>query len=241
MSPRFYYDIEQGSEAWLRLRLASITASGITPIFKQDNDVELYARGGISYIRNKVDEAIFQEIKFFETDATRHGHTHEPTAAEEYEKLYNVKTSIVAFVELEPGIACSPDRLVGDDGLLEIKCPYNQKTHAGYLKKGEAPKDYLYQMLHQLFVTGRLWVDFFSFDPRVEGNGRFFCKRYTVESICQLLGERIDLYELRVRQTAWMISTVSGMIKEIMDKRGIEFSLKESEEDEFDDVDEVWD
>lgn len=229
--PKYYFDVDQGSETWLRLRLAAITASGVKPIFKQPDEFSLYARGGISYIRNKVDEALFGEIKWFETPATNWGHENEPLAAEEYSATCDGEVLEVGFVELEPGIACSPDRLVGDNGLLEIKCPFNEKTHEGYLKKQEAPPEYLYQMLHQLYVTQRDWVDFFSFDPRKTGEDRCFKKRYTMSSLCQLLGETEELYDIKVRQTRWMIDTIAGMIKEIVDKRNLSLLLTQDEEE----------
>jgi len=60
----------------------------------------------------------------------------------------------------------SPDGLVGDDGMLEIKCP-NTATHIETLLNDTIDTKYQYQMLWQMRCTGRKWCDFVSFDPRM--------------------------------------------------------------------------
>ncbi len=59
---------------------------------------------------------------------------------------------------------CSPDGLIGDDGVLELKSPLSH-THVGYLLSGKLPTDYFQQTQGQILVTGRKYVDFFSFYP----------------------------------------------------------------------------
>ena len=73
---------------------------------------------------------------------------------------------------------CSPDGLIGDDGLVEIKCP-NTSTHIETLLGGAIPAKYVSQMQWQMASTGRRWVDFVSFDPRMPEHMRLFCKRLT--------------------------------------------------------------
>lgn len=63
----------------------------------------------------------------------------------------------------------SPDGLVGEDGLLEIKCPYSTNVHLQRVAAGIVPEEYKPQMLVQLLCTGRKWVDFVSYDPRLSG------------------------------------------------------------------------
>jgi hypothetical protein len=74
----------------------------------------------------------------------------------------------VAFVDHPTiaGFGCSPDGLVGDSGLIEIKCP-NSATHWSYIKSNEPPNKYFIQMQAQMAVTGAKWCDFVSFDPRM--------------------------------------------------------------------------
>ena len=70
----------------------------------------------------------------------------------------------------------SPDGLVGEDGLVEIKCPITA-THLDTLLGGSIPGKYLTQMQWQLAVTGRRWCDFVSYDPRLPADLRLFTQR----------------------------------------------------------------
>ena len=75
----------------------------------------------------------------------------------------------------------SPDGLVGEDGLLEIKCPYSTNVHLQRVAAGVVPEEYKPQMLVQLLCTGRKWVDFVSYDPRLSGAwspAKLFIARY---------------------------------------------------------------
>jgi len=74
-------------------------------------------------------------------------------------------------------VGCSPDGLVGDSGLIEIKCP-NTTTQIETYLKGEIPPTHRPQIQGQLFVTEREWTDFVSFDPRIKnGSASYFEKR----------------------------------------------------------------
>ena len=70
----------------------------------------------------------------------------------------------------------SPDGLVGDNGMLEIKCP-NTSTHVQTLLDEKIPKKYVDQMQWQMACAEREWCDFVSFDPRLPDGNDFFCTR----------------------------------------------------------------
>jgi predicted phage-related endonuclease len=70
----------------------------------------------------------------------------------------------------------SPDGLVGEDGLVEIKCP-NTATHIATLVSQTVPAKYRTQMMWQLACTGRHWCDFASYDPRLPESMRLFVQR----------------------------------------------------------------
>jgi predicted phage-related endonuclease len=74
------------------------------------------------------------------------------------------QTGFELHFELEAG--ASPDGLIGEDGLIEIKCP-NSATHIEYLKAKELPSEYKAQVQGQLWITDRKWCDFVSYDPRM--------------------------------------------------------------------------
>lgn len=71
---------------------------------------------------------------------------------------------------------CSPDGFVGDDGMVQFKCP-DTHTHISYLLAGVVPTDYYAQMQFEMWVTRREWSDFVSFDPRVPEHLRLFTVR----------------------------------------------------------------
>jgi len=102
----------------------------------------------------------------------------EPQARVAYEVRTNNFVDQVAFID-HPNIdwfGCSPDGLVSDRGLVEIKCP-NSATHWEYFKYNRPPTKYVIQMQAQLAVTGRDWCDFVSFDPRMPDSSQLLVVR----------------------------------------------------------------
>jgi len=63
-------------------------------------------------------------------------------------------------------VAGTPDGLIGSEGIIEVKCPYNSINHLMNLKNGSQLDDYKYQIQGYLWITGRKWCDFVSYDPR---------------------------------------------------------------------------
>jgi putative phage-type endonuclease len=102
----------------------------------------------------------------------------EPLARAAYEAHADVLVDEVAMIT-HPTIeaaGASPDGLVGDDGLVEIKCP-NTATHIDTLLTQTVPGKYNTQMQWQMACTGRQWCDFVSFDPRLPTELQLFVKR----------------------------------------------------------------
>ena len=106
------------------------------------------------------------------------GTENEPAARTIYEFMCNATIILVGAV-LHPIIEMSlssPDGLVGDDGLVEIKCP-NTATHIETLLGDEIDGKYIKQMQWQMACTGRAWCDFVSFDPRMPGDMQLHIQR----------------------------------------------------------------
>lgn len=170
-------DIEQGSAAWHQLRLGKVTASRVS-------DVIAKTKSGYSTSRtNYAAELIAERLsgtpsERFTNAAMQWGTEKEPEAREHYEFMNDLDVEQVAFVS-HPTIGdtgASPDGLVGDDGLVEIKCP-NTATHIETLTGQAVPAKYVTQMMWQMACTGRKWCDFVSYDPRMPESMRYFCKR----------------------------------------------------------------
>lgn len=113
----------------------------------------------------------------FRTPAMQFGTDNEPVARLAYE-LETGNTVEEAFFEQHETLkaGASPDGYVGEVGLIEIKVP-NTATHIETLKSREVPKQYYAQIQGQLWITGRDWCDFISYDPRLPENAQLFIKR----------------------------------------------------------------
>jgi YqaJ-like recombinase protein len=167
MPPKYYFDDIQRSEAWDRMRLGIPTASDFKKIItaggKKSDSWKTYANTCVAerILKRQVDTQIANSF------AMQRGEDLEADAVLEYETQTNSDTKLVSFVTTDDGlVGCSPDRLVGDDGLLEIKCPLPQ-TQINYLLDGDIDKDYKPQLQGQLFVTEREYVDIFAYHPEL--------------------------------------------------------------------------
>lgn len=170
-------DIEQGSEDWKRLRLGRVTASRIGDLMAKTKSGPAASRA--NYMAQLIAERLTDTVSETYTNAAmQHGTETEPEARAAYEFYQAAVVDQVAFVE-HPSIqhaGCSPDGLVGTDGLVEIKCP-NTATHLETLLGQSVPSKYVLQMQFQMACTGRKWCDFVSYDPRMPENMRLFVKR----------------------------------------------------------------
>jgi putative phage-type endonuclease len=188
--------IEQRSDAWFKARLGKATGSRF-------NDVMSKIRSGESAARKNYRAELVAErltgvpTPTFQSAPMAWGTDNEPLARLAYELETGNEVEDAPFVphpELEAG--ASPDGFIGDDGLVEIKCP-NTATHIETLKKGEVPRQYIAQVQGQLWITGRKWCDFVSFDPRLPENAQMVIVRVEADPIYQaeLEDEIVDFLE----------------------------------------------
>jgi len=159
--------IEQGSDAWQAARTGKLTASRVADMLATVKTGESASRKNLK-ADLIVERLTNQKTESFTSGAMNWGVETEPQARAAYEVMTGNFVDQIAFVD-HPTIAmfgCSPDGLVDDNGLIEIKCP-NSATHLESLETQTIPKKYITQMQTQLCVTGRQWCDFVSFDPRL--------------------------------------------------------------------------
>lgn len=168
-------EVIQGSDDWFALRLGKVTASKVA-------DVMSKGTGRATYMDDLLAERMSGLSKpSFSNDAMRWGTEQEPFARQAYEVEKDCFVDEIGFCQHDAlALGVSPDGLVGDDGLVEIKCP-NSSTHVGWLRDKKVPAKHIKQIQCQLWVTGRSWCDFVSFDPRmIEPKNRLMivrCKR----------------------------------------------------------------
>lgn len=160
-------ELEQGSEAWKLARLGSIGASEMA-------DMTARTQKGYGASRhNLMAEKLVERLTGVPTEsytnaAMQWGNDTEPQARAAYEFMNDCQVQQVGLFK-HPTIAwthASPDGLVGDDGLLEIKCPATA-THIEYLLGGAVDGKYIKQIQWQLACTGRKWAHWLTFDPRM--------------------------------------------------------------------------
>lgn len=170
-------EIVQGTEDWHKMRLGKVTASRVADVVAKTKSG--YAASRANYLAELVLERLTgNRTEGFTSAAMQWGTDQEPFARQRYEFANECEVIEVAFVD-HPRIdmtGASPDGLIGDLGLVEIKCP-NSATHLETLKTGAVPARYVTQMLWQMACTGRTFCDFVSFDPRFPAEHELFIQR----------------------------------------------------------------
>lgn len=169
-------NIEQGSEEWHSMRLGKITASRMSDVMSKGRG-NAPSKTSETYMIELISEIITGSAKpFFENDAMRWGTETEDQARAMYELNSGNEVKEVAFIEYSEYIGVSPDGLIGDDGLLEVKCP-TSTTQIKRALSGSYSSDYKAQIQMQLWVSGREWCDFLSFDPRIDCDASYLLER----------------------------------------------------------------
>ena len=201
--------IEQGTPEWFAMRLGKVTASRITDVLAKVKTGEAVTRE--DYRTELVVQRLTnQPSETFTNPAMEWGVEQEPMARIAYEAQANVFVEQVSFVE-HPTIewfGCSPDGLVGEDGLLEIKCP-SSKNHIKYLLGGKPPAKYVPQMQCQMAVTGRKWCDFVSYDPRLPEDLQLFVVRLERDvSFIMSMEEEVDKF---LKEVNVMVNKLKGI------------------------------
>lgn len=167
----------QGSDEWKAARCGKVTASRVADVVARTKTG--WGAGRANYMAELIAERLTGiPADSYTNAAMQWGIDHEGEARDAYAFLIGQETEEVGLVA-HPTIAdtgASPDGLVGDDGLVEIKCP-NTATHIETLLGQSVPAKYVTQMQWQMACTGREWCDFVSYDPRMPEALRLFVKR----------------------------------------------------------------
>ena len=169
--------MEQRSESWFQARLGKVTASKVSDVMAKTKSG--YAASRDNYMAQLVVERMTnKQAETFTNAAMEWGTQQEPFARAAYEIKKGVVVEEVGFIDHPrlPNAGASPDGLVGEEGMVEIKCP-NTATHIETLLSKEVPWKYYAQMQWQMACTGRLWCDYVSYDPRMPDNTQLFIQR----------------------------------------------------------------
>jgi putative phage-type endonuclease len=190
--------MEQGTEEWFNARLGRVTASKVQDIVARTKSG--YSASRDNYIAQLVCERLTGKApESFTNAAMTHGTETEPLARAAYEMARNVLVDEIGFVQHPTLMAgASPDGMVGEDGLIEIKCPQSN-THIETLLSQKIPAKYFAQMTWQMICTKRKWCDFISFDPRLPQELQMFIQRYPLDiDYANKLEHEVNLFLIEV-------------------------------------------
>jgi hypothetical protein len=159
---------EQRTLEWWAARLGNITGSQISDIMP-DPKKGILSQTALSYMNMIIAERLTSIPKLIYSKSIEHGILNEPIARRFYEQ--KTGKAVIGCGSIRNAefidVSGSPDGLIGDDGIIEIKCP-NSHTHINTLLTNEIDNDYIYQIQFSLWNLNRKYCDFISFDPRVD-------------------------------------------------------------------------
>ncbi|MBV4411834.1 YqaJ viral recombinase family protein [Enterobacteriaceae bacterium YMB-R22] len=170
--------MQQRSDEWFAARCGKVTASRLGNVMSKTKSG--YAASRQKYMAELICQRLTGRVEeIYSNVAMQRGIDLEPVAHEMY-ALNEFDANVVEVGLIDPpnipNFAASPDGLINDDGLLEIKCP-NTWTHLETLRTGQPKRIYLLQMHGQMMCTGRKWCDFVSYDDRLPPDIAYFKTR----------------------------------------------------------------
>ena len=161
--------MKQGSDEWRQARCGMFTASRLSDLMAKTKSG--YGAGHRNYIADLLVERMTGEPipDGYKSQAMVQGNENEAEARAVYEFESDCMVEEVGFI-VHPNLpytGASPDGLVGDDGMVEIKCPFTA-THVETLLYGKLPGHYFKQIQWGLECTERQWCDYISYDKRLQ-------------------------------------------------------------------------
>lgn len=167
------FNCEQGSPEWLEIRKCHLfTAS----------DAQSVSAAGVGLettIYTKLSESLTDgATEAYKSEDMIRGNELEAEARASYEIEYGVIVDTVGFIELDEYTGCSPDGLVGEDGMIEIKCKNNVNHLKAILGEVTVESAHDWQMQMQMYVADRKWVDYTLYNPNfIDEKQRLVVKR----------------------------------------------------------------
>jgi hypothetical protein len=163
-------ELDQGTEEWKLLRLGKATASNFSKIVTSTGEISKTLR---EYAIKLASELLVEEVEeTYKNAAMQRGNDLEPEARQAYQEEALKLVEEVAFFDCGDWGA-SPDGLIGDDGIIEIKCP-EQLNHTKYLHDNKLPISHTQQCQGLLFCSGRKYLDFVSYNPNFKEGKKLF-------------------------------------------------------------------
>lgn len=193
------FDCEQGTPEWYQCRLGIPTASEFQTLLAKGRGANGESKERRTYLRKLAGERLTGDPMWtFQNEHMERGKEMEAEARDLYSMLRDVEPQRVGFLR-RGDVGCSPDSLIGEDGMLEIKTKLPHLQIA-VLEEGEVPAEHKAQLQGQLWVAGRQWVDFVSYWPglppfvkRVERDEVYIASLKV--AVDEFLADLVDLVE----------------------------------------------
>jgi len=164
---KIYKELLQGTPEWFDIRKGKVTASKAQAIASNGKGLETYINEVVSEYFSSAEKEHYSNIH------TERGHELEPVARSMYELMNNVVVDQIGFCEYNEFVGCSPDGLVGDDGMIEIKCP-DDKTYFNLLMNEKIDNAYIWQCQMNMLILERKWCDLVFYNPNFEKSMKIF-------------------------------------------------------------------
>lgn len=167
------HNVEQNTEDWQWLRLGRVGGSECAPLLVNGTNATGLGAGAITLLKRKVAEIITSELPdSYSSDKMEEGKENEPLARKEYAAAKFTTVNEVGYISKGDYFGYSPDGLVSEDGLIEIKCPsgpefvgFTLKHYKSENKADAIKKEHLAQMNWGMWLTGRKWCDLVVYNP----------------------------------------------------------------------------
>jgi len=164
---KIYKDINQGSPEWFEIRVGKVTASHAQAIGNNGKGLDTYLLEVVSEMFSSAQKDQYSN------EHIERGNELEPLARSMYELQENVEVEEIGFAEYNDFVGCSPDGLVGDDGMIEIKCP-DDKTYFNLLMNENIDSSYIWQCQMNLLILEKKWCDLIFYNPNFEKSMKIF-------------------------------------------------------------------
>lgn len=200
----------QGTAEWLQERLGFVTASRFSDAMTAGRSKSKpWGDTAVSYALTLAAERLTgQPAPSYTNEAMQWGHDNEAVAVAAYEQMQEVEVDAAPFVThaLVDYVGGSSDGFVGSAGIIEVKCPFTTKEHLRAVWDGCMPDQHKAQVQGNLWVTGRQWCDFISYDPRLPESCSLFVSRVErdpeyistlsarIEAFAALVSEMVEVF-----------------------------------------------
>lgn len=206
-------DLVQNSEDWLQARCGSVGASDVPNIIRRTKTGYSTARANLMALKT-LERLTGRPVETYQNQAMQIGHERQPLARAAYEFMSDVTVETIGLVrhpQIE-GTHASPDGMIGELGLIEIKCP-QPAAHLDTLLNEKIDNDYFVQMQWQMACSGRHWVDYVSFNPDFPPSMQLWSERI------ERSPEVIDEFEKEVRL---FLKELEGKVAELKQRYELE-------------------